>query len=81
MGLALVYAWRTYARAIYLIRNCDPELLVFGRVLAANKDLDGESAALELLEMLGYRKRVSFSPGQQFLATALALPFFAVVRT
>lgn len=36
-----------------LVRNCDKQLLILLGILAANKDLDGEAAALELIQMFG----------------------------
>lgn len=52
-----------YTRALDLVRNRHPQLLVFGRILAADKDLDGEPAVLELLEMLGYEVASAPVPG------------------
>lgn len=63
-----------YARALNLVRNRHPQLLVFGRVLAADKDLDREPAALELLEMLGYRVALASFPGSKLDQPQCAYP-------
>lgn len=64
-----------YARALDLVRNRHPQLLVFGRVLAADKDLDGEPAALELLEMLGYKDASASFSGSSPAPPRCAYPF------
>lgn len=44
----------TYARSLNGIRDFDEKLLVLGGVLASHEDLNGVSAALHLVEVLGY---------------------------
>ena len=44
----------TYARSLDGIRNFDEKLLVLGGVLPPHEDLNGVSAALHLVEVLGY---------------------------
>ena len=52
--------WRqvTHALLLDLVRHLDEQLLVLLRILAADEDLDGETATLDLLEMLGWKKSV-----------------------
>lgn len=50
----------THALLLDLIRHLDEQLLVLLRILAADEDLDRETATLDLLEMLGWKKSVCF---------------------
>jgi hypothetical protein len=44
----------THSCFLDLVRDCDKELLVLGSVLASNQNFDWESAAFQLVKVLGY---------------------------
>jgi hypothetical protein len=70
-----------YPRFLDLVCDSDKQLLVLGRIFASHEYLNGESATLELVEMLGCISRqylVGHSAAWGWLA--IYAPFFAVVR-
>lgn len=46
----------SYPGLLDLVRDGCPELVVLVGIFASGQDLDGETAALELLQMLGCRR-------------------------
>lgn len=67
----------THACVLDGICNLDEELLVLCGILAPDKDLDGKSAALHLIEIFCYP---TISRGRRDRVDRRCAPFFWVVR-